>query len=64
LRRWIFGLAERLHMTVAGMLEEMSSSELTDWLAYDRWKAQPATEEPLSQEALADKIRRVFGKRR
>jgi hypothetical protein len=45
------------------MLTQMGSAELTEWMAYDRLKAHPAEEAPLSQEALADKIRRVFGKR-
>lgn len=59
----MFSLAERLHKTVAEMLSQMGSRELTEWLAYDRLKAQPEEEAPLSQEALADKLRRAFGKR-
>lgn len=50
-------------MTVGRMLEEMGSSELTEWIAYDRLNATPAADEPLTQEQLAEKLRRAFGKR-
>lgn len=46
------------------MLETMGSAELTEWMAYDRLKQRPAQDEPLSQESLAEKLRRVFGRYR
>lgn len=54
----MFGLAERLHMTVAALSASMGSGELTEWIAYDRWKANPA-EEP-TREELNAKIRRML----
>lgn len=57
--RWVFGLAERLHMTVGRMLADMSSTELTYWLAYDRAKHKPVVRP--TAEQLAGKLRAILG---
>ena len=38
-RYFYFGLAEKLGMTVKEMLRSMSSTELTEWMAYFKVKA-------------------------
>lgn len=43
-------------MTVGTMLATMTSSEMTEWLAYDQVKLEA------SKPKVADKIRRFFGR--
>jgi len=38
-RRYLFGLAERLKMTVTELERRMSGAELAEWWKYDRWVA-------------------------
>jgi hypothetical protein len=50
-----FYLAEKLHMSVARLREEISEAEFVDWLAYFRVKAQAAE---LEQKNAAAKMGR------
>lgn len=72
MRRYTFALAERLGRTVAQLLDNISSSELAEWIAYDKtldkeWvekfnhEQELERQEALSLEERSEMLKKLFG---
>lgn len=71
MRRFYFRLAaEVFHCSVAEMLDRITSSELSEWLAYYRLQVEPQAQaqEPVPSAAQIrdrfDSMRKVLGRKR
>lgn len=64
-RRYYFGLAERLGMTVRELLERIDARELSEWMAYDltqcdKW-AEEYRQSNMTPEQVSHEMKRLFG---
>ena len=53
-RRYYFLLAERLHMTVTQLLNNLDSHELSEWMAYDMTTDEEWVKEYRMQQQTAE----------